>query len=270
MGIPNQADERTLTLPLPGGVAVCPADEGRRGLVTGGLIVGAPTRQRQYTLTATDTDTATLVFTLEVVRTPVRVTLAPASAVEGRPVEFAVTLSRAVAAPVTLAWTAGQPGSATPGEDYRAVAAGQLMGATTGTLVVATLDDQRVEPTETFTVTLPADTAINLAKETAEGRVEDDDTERARKRSLGMVLAGVGRTLATDAVDMIGDCFERQPSAAQATVGGQASDLERTPQRRRWRHAAGVAYGVVRALGVEVGAPLAGGDGQFGQVRGAA
>ena len=84
-----------------------------------------------------------------------------------------------------------------------------------------------------------------------------------------MVLAGVGRTLATDAVDVIGDRFVRQPSAGQATVGGQALDLERTPQRGRWRHAAGVAYGVARALGVEVGSPLAGGAEQFGQVRGA-
>ena len=75
-------------------------------------------------------------------------------------------------------------------------------------------------------------------------RIEDDDTEQARKRSLGMVLAGVGRTLATDAVDVIGDRFVRHPSAAQATVGGQALDLNRGPRRGRWRHAAGVAYGV--------------------------
>ncbi len=34
-----------------------------------------------------------------------------------------------------------------------------------------------------------------------------------------MVLAGVGRTLATDAVDVIGDRFVRAPPAAQATVG---------------------------------------------------
>ena len=246
----------------------------------GGTLSGTPTEAQAvtpYTLTATDADgdAATLTFTIAVVRTPVRVTLADASAVEGRPVEFAVTLSRAVSTPLTLAWTAGRPGSATPGEDYEAVAAGQVTvaaGATAGTLVVRTLDDRRVEPVETFTVTvtLPADTSIELAKGTAAGRIEDDDTEQARRRSLGMVLAGVGRTLATDAVDVIGDRFVRPPTAAQATVGGQAVDLERGPQRGRWRHAAGVAYGVARALGVEVGSPLEGGDGPFGQVRGAA
>ena len=112
-------------------------------------------------------------------------------------------------------------------------------GATAGTLTVPTLDDRRVEPVETFTVTLPAGTSIELAQDTVEGRIEDDDTEQARKRSLGMVLAGVGRTLATDAVDVIGDRFVQPPTAAQAAVGGQALDLERAPQRGRgiWRGA---------------------------------
>ncbi len=268
----------TLTPPeLPAGLTYTPP---AAGAATGGVIAGTPaaeTAARAYTLTATDVDgdTATLAFTVEVVRTPVRVTVTDATAVEGRPVEFAVTLSRAAGGPLTLGWTAGRPGSATPGEDYEAVAAGQVTvaaGATAGRLVVRTLDDRRVEPVETFTVTvtLPAETSIELAQGTAVGRIEDDDTEQARQRSLGMVLAGVGRTLATDAVDVIGDRFVRPPSAAQATVGGQAVDLERGPQRGRWRHAAGVAYGVARALGVEVGSPLEGGDGQFGQVRGAA
>ena len=268
----------TLTPPaLPAGLTYTPP---AAGAATGGVIAGTPaaeTAARAYTLTATDVDgdTATLAFTVEVVRTPVRVTVTDGSAMEGRPVEFAVTLSRAAGGPLTLGWTAGRPGSATPGEDYEAVAAGQVTvaaGATAGRLVVRTLDDRRVEPVETFTVTvtLPAETSVELAQGTAVGRIEDDDTEQARQRSLGMVLAGVGRTLATDAVDVIGDRFVRHPSAAQATVGGQAVDLERGPQRNRWRHAAGVAYGVARALGVEVGSPLEGGDGQFGQVRGAA
>ena len=124
-----------------------------------------------------------------------------------------------------------------------------------------------MEPSETFTVTvtLPTeDAAIEFAKDAAEGRIEDDDTARARKGSLGRVLAGVGRTLATDAVGVIGDRFGRSPTAAQATVGGQAVDLDGGLPRNRWRHAAGVAYGVARALGVE------GGDGRFGQVGGAA
>lgn len=76
------------------------------------------------------------------------------------------------------------------------------------------LEDRRVEPTETFTVTLPADAGIEIAKGTAEGRIEDDDTNRASERSLRVMVAGVGRTLATDAVEVIGDRFMRHPTAA--------------------------------------------------------
>ena len=46
--------------------------------------------------------------------------------------------------------------------------------------------------------------------------------------------------------------------------------LSLAAQTGRWRQVAGMAYGVARALGVEVGSSLAGGDGQFGYVRGAA
>ncbi len=247
-----------------------------------GRIAGTPTAVQAattYMLTATDADgdvtTPPLTFSIEVVRIPVQVTLTDATVAEGGVAEFALTLSRAVPKPLTFHWTADRPGSATPGEDYQAEAAGRLRLAadtTAGTLRVPTIDDRRVEPVETFTVTvtLPGDPVIEATDVTAEGRIEDDDAERARKRSLGMVLAGVGRTLATDAVDVIGERFLRQPTGNQVTVGGQALTLHDDPQAGRWRQAAGVAYGVARALGVEVGSPLGGGDGQFGQVRGAA
>lgn len=42
-----------------------------------------------------------------------------------------------------------------------------------------------------------------------------------------MTLAGVGRTLATDVVDVIGARFERQPGATQAMLGGQALTVQR-------------------------------------------
>lgn len=51
-----------------------------------------------------------------------------------------------------------------------------------------------------------------------------------------MVLAGVGRTLTTDAVDVIGE-----RSIRQVTVSGQALGLDRDPQTGHWRQAAGVA-----------------------------
>ena len=64
------------------------------------------------------------------------------------------------------------------------------VGTTAGTVSVPTLDDQQVGPPETFTVTLPADPGIELAQGPAEGRIEDDDTEQARQRSLGWYWRG--------------------------------------------------------------------------------
>ena len=248
------------------------------GTTTAGRIAGTPTAPHPattYTLTATDRDgdRATLTFIIAVERA--RVTVAAARGQEGGAVVFPVTLSRPLTRPLTLTWTANTPGSATPGEDYQAEATGRLTlaaGVNAGTLTVRTLDDRRVEPPETFTVTgtLPAGVFVEMAAATAVGKIEDDDTEQARRRSLGMVLAGVGRTLATDAVDVIGDRFVQQPTTMQATVGGQEVSLRWEGDTTRWRHAAGVAYGVARALGVEVGSPLEGGDRQFGHVRGAA
>ena len=262
---------------LPAGLTyTAPADP----TVSGGTIAGTPTVEQAattYTLTATDVDgdAATLEFSLAVVQRPARVTISDAAGLEGAAVEFTVTLSRPMPADVPLTWSAGSPGSATPGADYVAESARTLTlpaGTTAGTLRVRTLDDPRVEPAETFTVTatLPGDVFAELAAPTATGTIEDDDAPRARKRGLGMALAGVGRTLATDAVDVIGDRFQRQPGATQAMLGGQALTVQRDAQTGRWRHASRVAYGVARALGVEVGSPLEGGDDRFGHVRGAA
>lgn len=74
-----------------------------------------------------------LTFTLEAVRVPVQVMLTDATTSEGRPVEFTMTLR----------WTAGQPGSATLGEDYQADIVGQVTlpaGTTAQTLAVPMLD----------------------------------------------------------------------------------------------------------------------------------
>ena len=185
------------------------------GTTTAGTITGTPSAPHPattYTLTVTDRDgdRATLTFIIAVERA--RATVAAARGQEGGAVVFPVTLSRPLTRSLMLTWTANTPGSATPGEDYHAEAAGRLTlaaGASAGTLTVRTLDDRRVEPPETFTVTvaLPAGAFAEMAAATATGTIEDDDAEHARRRSLGVALAGVGRTLATDAVDVIGDRF---------------------------------------------------------------
>ena len=98
---------------------------------------------------------------------------------------YRVRLSQAATRPLTLPWAAGRPGNVTPGEDYPAAVAGQLTfeaGTTAETPDVHTLDDRRMEPPVTL---------VEIAGAPAMGRIKDDDTEQARKRSLGRVLAGV-------------------------------------------------------------------------------
>ena len=94
----------TLTPALPGGLTYTPpTGEERSGGALNGLLTETQ-EKTPYTLTATDRDgdTASLPFTIEVVRIPVRVTLTAATVAEDRSVEFAVTLSRTVSMPITL------------------------------------------------------------------------------------------------------------------------------------------------------------------------
>ena len=246
------------------------------------MIRGTPTEampETSYALTATDLDgdvtDPPLRFPLTVFSAPLRVTLEDAAAAEGAPVRLPVKLSRASAEPLTLTWTTGTAGSATPDEDYRAEAAGALTvpaGETEAALVVPTLEDRQVEPAETFTVAaaLPAAAPGSLARAEATGTITDNDAAAARKRSLGMVLAGVGRTLAADTVDVIGGRFEQPTPEASAVLGGEELTPRNAAHAGRWRRAAGAAYGVARALGLEVGAPWAGGAGALGAADGTA
>ncbi len=251
-----------LTPLLPAGLTFAAETRGLSGTPR------AEASVRTYTLAATDEDgdTATLTFPIEVARLVVSV--ADISVVEGAAAEFAVTLSETVAAPVMLRWWT-EDGTAAAGEDYRAVTGTLTIvpGRREGTMTVQTVDDRRVEAEETFTVWVTGTANAEVSGATATGRIADDDAETARRRALGMVLAGVGRTLATDAVDVIGERFQRPASEPRAAFGGQELRLRREAETGRWRHAAGVAYGVARALGVEVGSPL--GGNRFGTPGGA-
>ena len=51
-----------------------------------------------------------------------------------------------------------------------------------GTLAVPTLGDRRVEPPETFTVTVPEDTLIEIAEATAERRIKEEDNDTRHRR----------------------------------------------------------------------------------------
>ena len=130
---------------------------------SGGRIAGMPTAAQAETVY---TLTATVTFSIEVICLPVQVIIGDAKAAEDAAVGFTVTLSRVVSRSLTLEWTAGRPGNATPGEDCPAEVAGRLR-LPARTLAVRTLDDLRVEPTETFVVTLPDDPLIEIAEATA-------------------------------------------------------------------------------------------------------
>ena len=190
-------------------------------------------------------------------------TAGSATVAEGEDAELRVVLDEPSEALVTVRW-ATEDATAEAGEDYRA-ASGRLTfrpGDKEKTLRVETLDDRRVEPPETFRVRLMEATNAEPDPQAASGTVTitDDDTEAARSQALPMVLAGVGRTLAADAVDVIGRRFAAAPSEAQAVVGGQRLRLD--PDG-----AADMAFGMARVLGVEVNSS-AGGSGAWGEPAG--
>ena len=113
------------------------------------------------------------------------VSVAHATADEGDPMMFTVTLSGAVASDVTVTYEAPE---ATAGrgiadaDDYTPVPSTSRTtlviaeGETTGTIVVATTENTEAEADETFTVTLTeADAGVRLRTATATGTIEDDD-----------------------------------------------------------------------------------------------
>ncbi len=130
-------------------------------------------------------------------------TIADASATEGSAVEFTVTLSPAADAPVTVAY-ATSDGTATAdaahedGADYTASASDAQLtiaaGQTSGTISIATGDDEEFEADETFTVTLsnPSSNAALGAVSAATGTIGNNDAAsmEADLKSLGLQVSG--------------------------------------------------------------------------------
>ena len=107
---------------------------------------------------------------------PPSVSVGDATAAEGAPVEFPVTLSAASGREVAVNW-ATTDDSATSPADFTA-ASGTLTimpGETTATVAVATEDDTLDEPDETFTLTLSSPSNATLGEATATGTITDND-----------------------------------------------------------------------------------------------
>ncbi len=110
--------------------------------------------------------------------------IADASAVEeGEDVEFVVTLNATSSQVVSLTWTTAD-GTAASSTDYVATTSGMVsfpansvFGATT-TITVRTVDDEVVEPDESFSVTITGTslpTGITITDPRADGTITDDD-----------------------------------------------------------------------------------------------
>ena len=177
---------------------------GRACAVSGAICTkGEPRRKLTNTISAT-------------VGGPVSVAVADARAREGsdETIDFAVTLSRAAAAPVAVAYATAD-GSATAGSDYTA-RKGELTfdpGETAKTVSVPVLDDAHDEGAETLTLRLSAASGAVIADGVATGTIENTDhMPRAW-------MVRFGRTVGSHVVDALGERLEGG-APSHVTVGG--------------------------------------------------
>ena len=162
---------------------------------------------------------------------PPALSVADASAHEGpgATLDFAVTLSRAASAPVTVRY-ATRDGTAKKGKDY-SKAKGTLSfaaGETSKTVSVALLDDAHDEGAETFRLVLKKATGAAIADGEATGTIENSDPLQKDW------LARFGRAAAADAVAAVTSRLETPRDAgSHVTLAGQRVDLSDTDGGRR-------------------------------------
>ena len=211
----------TLSPALPEGLRFAPETR---------IVSGTPSvdmAKTGYTLTATDMDgdEASLPFTVEV-WTPITLTMADAEATEGEEVTFVLELSPPPPRPMVVAYTTA-PVTATEGRDYEHAADHRFSiaaGVGSSRVAIPTMDDEEVEPDETFTVSIVPEWTVVKGVE-ARGTIIDDDVS-ARGRALEVVLASFGRTVASEAVDVVEDRFTgASSSGSHVTLGGRRLPL---------------------------------------------
>ena len=156
------------------------------------------------------------------VQGPVGVSVADASVQEaaGATLDFAVTLSRAASAAVTVDY-ATSDGTATAGSDYTETS-GTLTfaaGETSKTVPVPVLDDAHDEGEETMTLTLSNASGAHIRDGEATGTIENSDPIPQAW------LARFGRTVADHVTEAIGTRLAGPGGGSQVTVGGQRLSL---------------------------------------------
>ena len=198
---------------LPTGLMHTPPDPTDR---SGGLLMGTPTEampRTSYTLTAEDREgeADSIVFTIEVAPD-----LMPTF---GDAVVPAQTYAVATAiTPLTLPEATGGDGPLTYALTPMTLPQGLTFDADTRTLSGT--------PTAVQARTMYTWTAQDQDGDTARLPFTIEVTSSIRSRDLGLVLAGVGRTLAADAVEIIGGRFNTPASRLQVTLGGEVLNTE--------------------------------------------
>ena len=192
---------------------------------------------------------------------PVGIAVADARVDEnaGAPLAFAVTLSRAASAALTVDYATAD-GSAHAGDDYTAASGTLTFGAgeSSQTIEVAVLDDAHDEGEETLTLTLSNASSGRLTDGEATGTIANHDS---MPRAL---LARFGRTAAVHVVEHVEErlAAPREPGFRGRFAG---RELRRGMERvvaldflRQLGGAAGAGAMGARANGPLSGAPAAG------------
>ena len=170
------------------------------------------------------------------------VSVTGASAAEGDPVAFTVSLSAASDEQVTVDY-ATSGGTATAGDDFTAVSGTLAFGAneTSKTVSVATTDDSDAEEDETFTLTLSSPANATLGNAAATGTIEDDDDAAApltaRFADMPSTHAGDPFTFALAfSEEFSGLSYKTLRDSAFAVTGGSVTGASRRTQgsNRAW------------------------------------
>ena len=149
----------------------------------------------------------------------------------GADVRLVVRLSSESYQDVQVSWQTAD-GSAVAGLDYEA-AFGVLnfaQGLTEQAITVRVLGDELAEDTEEFAVRLSEPVNADLGMpSSARIVITDDDLDSARGTALEAALAGMARTLASDAVDVVSGRMNRRSAGAHHSGGTAVSATEADP-----------------------------------------
>ena len=138
---------------------------------------------------------------------------------------FSISLAPAATHPVRVSYRT-EDATARAGQDYRDTTgvAEFPPGTTERRVLVPLLDDDEVEPAETFRLRLSAPRHAELAVAEALATIGDDDGERRDAKALDLAVAGFSQAFAASAVDAIADRLFAETEHAPA-LGGHGFTL---------------------------------------------